>query len=222
MKIVLAIFVVVAAAAAVAAGFAIARDRGDSLVSPGPLSAVHAALEPTCTSCHTPYERIRGAACVRCHALADRLLAQERTRFHAYVGSCVECHVEHAGRDVKPTRMDHDALARLLTERTPQLRDRPLACAGCHGVEDRHRRTLGEDCARCHATETWLVAGYQHPSPRSRACNRCHAAPPSHFMEHFMMSRLWAGHDVAVEQCYACHQPTAWNDIVDRGWIKHH
>jgi hypothetical protein len=25
-----------------------------------------------------------------------------------------------------------------------------------------------------------------------------------------------------VEQCYLCHQTTAWNDIKGVGWYKHH
>lgn len=222
MKIALAIFIALAATAAVGAVFAISGDRGGNMVSPGPLSSAHAALEPSCSACHTPYQRIRGVACVHCHALADRLLAEQRTRFHAYVGSCVECHPEHAGRAVAPTRMDHDVLARLLADRIPQVDGRALSCVGCHGVEDRHRRTLGEDCAMCHGTATWKVTAYHHPSPRSRACNRCHAPPPSHAMDHFEMSKLWAGEDAPVEQCYRCHQTSAWNDILDRGWIKHH
>lgn len=218
-----AAFVIATASGAVVLGFAIASGAAGSAVSPGPLSAPHAALEGSCTNCHTPYKRLRGASCVRCHALADRLLAQERTRFHAYVPSCVECHVEHAGRGTIPTRMDHDALARLLGERIRRGANRPLDCAACHGVEDPHGKTLGTDCAACHATGSWQIPAFRHPSPRARDCVRCHAAPPSHFMEHFeMMSKKLAGVDAPVEQCFACHQPTAWNDIVDRGFIDHH
>ena len=220
-KIALVLLVLASAAAAIIAARAIAADRAGSLVSPGPLSDAHAALQATCTSCHMPYERISGAACVRCHALADRLLTQERTAFHAYVPSCVECHVEHAGGS-RPTHMDHDALVRLLAERTPAVADQALSCVACHGVEDPHGKTLGTECADCHGTETWRVPGFAHPSPRSRECARCHAAPPSHYMHHFMMSQQWAGEHAPVEQCFRCHQTTAWNDILNRGWIDHH
>lgn len=129
--------------------------------------------------------------------------------------------MEHSGGS-RPTQMDHDALERLLTERTPALADQELACASCHGVEDPHGKTLGTACADCHGTEAWAVAGFMHPSPRSRECARCHAAPPSHYMHHFMMSKQWAGVDAPVEQCFQCHQATAWNDILNRGWIDHH
>ena len=41
-------------------------------------------------------------------------------------------------------------------------------------------------------------------------------------MMHFMMSQGWAGVAAPVEQCFACHQTSAWNEIIDRGWIDHH
>ena len=217
-----AVYALAVVAGAVGLCFAITNDRAGTAVSPGPLSRSHAALEASCTACHAPYERLRGVACVRCHALSDRLLAEQRTRFHAFVPSCVECHVEHEGRERRPTVMDHDALARLLAERSPANAGKPLDCAECHVVEDPHGLTLGDDCAACHVTATWHVPGYVHPSPRSRECVRCHAPPPSHLMMHFEMSQHWAGIAAAVEQCFACHQTSAWNEVLDRGWIDHH
>jgi hypothetical protein len=55
-------------------------------------------------------------------------------------------------------------------------------------------------------------------------CAQCHQAPPSHYMEHFrMISVMVAGQPHArVEQCFLCHQTTAWNDIKNVGWYKHH
>ena len=43
-------------------------------------------------------------------------------------------------------------------------------------------------------------------------------------MGHFqMVSQVVARRpDTPVEQCYSCHQTTAWNDIVGVGWYKHH
>lgn len=220
-NIALACFVVATLVAAVLLIVLIGRDRAGSAVSPGALSLAHASIGDRCTTCHTPYERIRGTACVRCHALAPRLLSSERTRFHAYVPSCVECHREHEGA-LRPTHMDHDALQRLLTERTPALAGRALDCAGCHGVESPHGGTIATQCVDCHVTSTWMVAAFQHPSPRSQECARCHSAPPSHLMEHFGMSQEWAGTDSPVEQCYRCHQTTAWNDLLNGRWVDHH
>ena len=78
-----------------------------------------------------------------------------------------------------------------------------------------------------------VAAEFRHPSPRSLECAQCHQAPPSHYMMHFeMVSKKVAGLDneqnnqccgpVQVNQCYRCHQTTAWNDIKGVGWYKHH
>jgi hypothetical protein len=38
-----------------------------------------------------------------------------------------------------------------------------------------------------------------------------------------MISMTVAGQPHArVEQCFLCHQTTAWNDIKRVGWYKHH
>jgi hypothetical protein len=99
-----------------------------------------------------------------------------------------------------------------------------LRCATCHANEDRHFRLFGEDCALCHGTAWWTIAEFRHPSARSLDCAQCHQAPPSHYMEHFrMVSQRVAGKPHAqVNQCYLCHQTTAWNDIKEVGWYKHH
>jgi hypothetical protein len=43
---------------------------------------------------------------------------------------------------------------------------------------------------------------------------------PSHYMLHFLMvSRSVAQEpDARVDQCFACHQTTSWNDIRQTGW----
>jgi hypothetical protein len=43
-------------------------------------------------------------------------------------------------------------------------------------------------------------------------------------MGHFhMVSMKVAGKPHArVDQCYLCHETTAWNDIKGVGWYKHH
>jgi hypothetical protein len=99
-----------------------------------------------------------------------------------------------------------------------------LNCAACHANKDRHFKLFGQDCAQCHATTKWTIPEFRHPSPRSRDCAQCHQAPPSHYMGHFqMVSMKVAGkHHARVDQCYLCHQTTAWNDIKGVGWYKHH
>jgi hypothetical protein len=114
-----------------------------------------------------------------------------------------------------PTSQGHSQL-------TP--REAALDCAACHGTKDRHFRFFGRDCAECHRTTGWTIPEYRHPSPRSTECAQCHQQPPSHCMEHFhMVSATVARQPHArVDQCFLCHQTTAWNDIKGVGWYKHH
>ena len=108
-----------------------------------------------------------------------------------------------------------------------------LNCASCHSNRDPHRELFGRDCAGCHDTTSWRIAGFLHPSPTSKDCAQCHQAPPSHYMMHFeMVSKKVARQEDAqvaeccgvaqVNQCYRCHQTTAWNDIRGIGYYKMH
>ena len=105
---------------------------------------------------------------------------------------------------------------------TPQ--EAVLNCAACHSNKDRHAKLFGQDCAQCHTTAKWTIPEFRHPSPSSLDCSQCHQAPPSHYMMHFeMISAKVAGKPKAqVNQCYQCHQTTAWNDIKGVGLYKHH
>ena len=108
-----------------------------------------------------------------------------------------------------------------------------LDCSSCHSTKDKHLGLFGKDCASCHATTQWTIPAFQHPALRSTDCVQCHQAPPSHYMMHFeMVDKNIAARDkasgdaccegVKVNQCYSCHQTTAWNDIKGIGFYKHH
>lgn len=103
-------------------------------------------------------------------------------------------------------------------------REAVLDCASCHAVQDRHRGAFSADCALCHATASWSLPQFRHPSPASVQCSQCHLPPKSHLMEHFaLVSQAAARQPMArVEQCHVCHQTTAWLDIRGVGWYEHH
>jgi hypothetical protein len=195
--------------------------------SPGRLSAAHAFLESNCAACHTPVAGVEAANCIACHASNEWLLQRQPTAFHASIGSCRECHPEHQGGWRPPSTMDHATLAAIGMRQTGGKDARPetvLDCAACHGTKDRHFGLFGQDCVQCHTTTRWTIPEFRHPSARSTDCAQCHQAPPSHYMGHFhMVSARVAGKPHArVEQCYLCHQTTAWNDIKGVGFYKHH
>jgi hypothetical protein len=223
------------------------------MTSPGALSEAHAFLEHNCAACHTPVEGVKAANCIVCHVNDESLLQRQPTSFHASIGTCKECHLEHQGRDHRPTNMDHAVLAQIglsqlegaeadsqgvtFQEQLDAWADSGLAphthisseeailsCAACHSNDDQHFKLFGQDCAQCHATDRWTIPEYRHPSPSSTNCAQCHQAPPSHYMEHFHMisERVVGKEHVRVNQCFLCHQTTAWNDIKGVGWYKHH
>lgn len=99
-----------------------------------------------------------------------------------------------------------------------------LRCTTCHGNENRHFGLFGGECAQCHGTSSWTIRAFRHPSPASMDCAQCHQAPPSHYMEHFRMlsQRVADAKHARVDQCYICHQTTAWPDIKRVGLYKHH
>jgi hypothetical protein len=212
-----------------------------TMVNPGELSTKHQFLAATCEACHTPHTGVMADKCIVCHANAQALLATQPTAFHATIGVCRGCHVEHLGVAHRPITMDHVMLARLSAQQAgvdPQLlgtalpvahpriqsEEMALDCAACHANQDPHRTLFGRDCAACHATSAWHIPEFRHPSSLSMDCAQCHQAPPSHYMEHFhMVSMVVAGIEHAdVSQCFLCHKTNAWNDIKGVGWYKHH
>ena len=221
-------------------------------VSPGPLSAAHAFLGTQCESCHTPGKGIVAASCLTCHAADMPVLAKQSTAFHATIGECRGCHLEHQMGDARPVKMDHAVLTQVGLRASGDLAGPPLAgttdalavrhflagvtgdrlatdtqaldCKSCHAFRDVHQTFFGRGCADCHGVDTWKVLGFVHPSPRSEDCGQCHNPPPSHRMMHFAMmdQGITGQRGTRVEQCYACHQTDAWNDIRGVGWFKMH
>jgi hypothetical protein len=221
-------------------------------VMPGQLSQPHAFLENNCSACHSPVKGVEAQNCIVCHADNKAVLQREPSAFHADIGACAVCHLEHQGRVVSTTKMDHVALARIglkqvntapaddparasliawlkqndVPPRTSHLQraESLLNCASCHSTKDHHFGLFGTDCAQCHGTTKWTIPEFRHPSSASQSCDQCHQAPPSHYMGHFkMISMTVAGQPHAqVSQCFLCHQTTSWNDIKRVGFYKHH
>jgi hypothetical protein len=217
------------------------------LTSPGPLSKAHAFIGDNCAACHTSAAGATSAKCVACHANNPELLQRQPTAFHATISECSACHYEHSRGVERPIHMDHAALARIglaelgrgsVAEKQNRTRlldwlrsgsviaskhalsspERLLNCVSCHQVQDVHKGNFGENCASCHGTKNWFIAGYVHPSPSTRQCAQCHTASPCHFMEGClgMMGKMAGGEGARLEQCYFCHKTTNWYDFQKR------
>ena len=194
---------------------------------PGPLSSSHASRAADCESCHTPLLGVEAQSCIACHALNGVLVERQTTAFHAFVTDCTGCHIEHAGDAALLGPMDHEHFASIAegpNSVTAEKPPRSLECMSCHERQDPHGEFLGRECAACHSTNSWTIAAYRHPSARSRDCAQCHAAPPSHYMEHFSMMSTRVAHQegAVVSDCYRCHLTTRWNDIRGVGYYDHH
>lgn len=191
-------------------------------VRPGALSKAHAFLGDKCESCHTPNKGVTATNCITCHAPAKELLSKPSTVFHANVGECSGCHVEHKGAEKRPINMDHTVLEKLAIRKAGH----PVAldCKSCHVSKDKHQEFFGPKCATCHVTERWDIIGFLHPSPKSKECAQCHKPPPSHLMMHFdMMDKSITGQQSAtVNQCFACHQTDSFNNIKGVGPVDMH
>ena len=186
------------------------------MVLPGELSQPHAFLANNCAACHTANKGVEAKNCIVCHADNKIVLQRQPSAFHADIGACSACHLEHQGRIPSTTKMDHVALAQIGLRQvqngtpahdekrdalvawlnqsnaaplTPQLQreESLLNCATCHQTKDRHNGLFGNDCAQCHGTTKWTLSDFRHPSSASQSCNQCHQAPPSHYMMHFQM-----------------------------------
>jgi hypothetical protein len=211
----------------------------------GNCAACHTAVKgpeaTRCIACHGNDETLLGrqptefhadvASCRECHTEHRGLQGRPRVMDHEALARIGLRSLERAPES-KPVR---DELIAWIRQKGPgevapsgenriAAAESALNCVTCHATKDRHLGFFGQDCAECHGTTGWAVAGFRHPSPLSTDCAQCHQAPPSHYMEHFhMISAMVARQEHArVNQCFLCHQTTSWNDIRGVGYYKHH
>lgn len=189
-----------------------------------PLAAKHDAV--ACDSCHKNAQyKDTPRACVACHKKDDRHKGQLGER-------CESC---HAPAGWKSVRFNHDADTKfpLLGRHrgaTCQschtgnlLRDKPPGnCIDCHRSDDRHKGTLGTDCARCHSERDWKEpARFNHAKTAfalvgkhaAAACRACHRsdlfkeAPKDCIACHRQDDR----HRGSLgENCAQCHNEQGW------------
>ena len=193
-----------------------------ALVSPGPLSRAHSELNglSKCAQCHEAGRGVTAERCLTCHKPIAERIARKTGVHRAVTTDCVRCHSEHGGVDADLRRIDIQAFDHA-AETGYALTDRhaPLArkCAACHTTrsflaakpvcstchEDKHKPTLGSDCARCHSIRTAFKetrSTFDHESTkfsltgahRTVRCEKCHAAG------------VFRG--LAFDRCNACHQ----------------
>jgi hypothetical protein len=176
-------------------------------VNPGPLSASHARLESNCTACHTAVKSAEPTKCIGCHANNAALLQRQPTAFHASIGDCSTCHIEHRGISTRPISMDHAALADIGLEVVRRRPDNPsnsrlLAWLRQHEtvaeVAPTHPGVTSTEaalnCVTCHSTKD------RHQGYFGGDCASCHRTASWTIAEFLHPSPR------SVE-CVQCHQP---------------
>jgi len=159
---------------------ALPRIAGAQLLSPGPLSAPHAAIDgdDNCNKCHESGKQVVARLCLDCHKdLGAEISASRGLHGKQYMGqACETCHVEHVGKNAKLVRwpggsmdkLDHNLTGYKLEDKhttvtclkchtktsplgRPQFVGTKNTCAGCH--TDPHKGQFGGDCQRCHSVK---------------------------------------------------------------------
>jgi len=139
-----------------------------------------------CKDCHRDNAfKNTPLACVSCHRKDD-------THKGRYGEKCQTCHNAKLWSDIL---FDHDVdtkyalrgkhrQARCNTCHTGNLyRDKlQTACIACHKKDDKHNKTLGNDCVKCHVERDWKEARFDHGKSRfplrgkheDIECKACH------------------------------------------------
>ncbi len=147
---------------------------GNSMFSPGALSAVtapdaaqavsvggvtsHAQLEGRCDACHAAIwsGQTMGDRCLACHADVATQAATGtglHGRLDASAATCLRCHTEHRGAGASATLADphvfpHDQTGFALTAHAQPAVATAVGCQGCHPSSPRAYKT--PDCLSCH------------------------------------------------------------------------
>jgi hypothetical protein len=193
------------------------------LLSPGPLSQGHAAIDGDndCEKCHESGSKVVARLCLDCHKdLATELNTNRGLHGKQYKGKpCEECHVDHIGRNAKLVRWPGGAMEKL----DHSLTGYPLV--------DAHAKV--SSCTKCHTksssigktkfleTSTACVACHKdpHAGKFTTDCQKCHSLKdfPTFERKAFdhNLSRypLTGKHvDVACEKCHTA-TPPKWKPV---------
>lgn len=185
------------------------------------LEGKHASVD--CKSCHKDNIFTNAPSnCSGCHAKDD----PHQNRFGS---DCAACHTVDGW---KPAKFDHDlALFKLDGKHIGVAcenchtngiyKGTPADCNSCHVSVDKHKGTLGPNCASCHTTSGWLPLIFDHSlsafkltgSHLNVQCASCHingvykGTPSVCFACHASKDT----HKGALgTNCAACHTTSAW------------
>ncbi len=189
---------------------------GNSQISPGDLSHVHADLEgmSNCTLCHDLGEKVSNKKCLDCHDEIQSLL-DRNSGYHANSEvankDCFECHSDHHGRKFDMVRFDEDNFDHDLTTYTLEGNHEIVDCRKCHvadNIQDKEIKKrkntflgLEKECLSCHDD-------YHQETLSSNECLSCHdmeAFKPASEFDHDQSDYNLIGEHSTVD-CKECHR----------------
>jgi hypothetical protein len=188
-----------------------------------------------CQACHRQDRFIDTSLdCMTCHTDEDPVYMEEHRL--AYGDGCLQC---HDGRG-QMAFFDHDAIYPLTGgHASPQCADCHLEhsytgtsveCAACHADPEIHLGVFGEDCARCHLTNSWQNAKLtehtfklDHGGSERLTCETCHEQTYTSYTcygchDHQVddMEQFHKNQEItSLEPCGACH-PTGVEKEAER------
>jgi hypothetical protein len=229
-----------------------AASRADSLESvlmPGKLIAGHAKLESDCKNCHARFKKsAQNSLCLDCHKDVARDVAQKQG-YHGRIKDqeCRDCHTEHKGRTMNIAPLDEKTFDHTLTDfrlkgahagakvachdcHKPKVkfRDTPSDCFACHRKDDKHKGTLGTQCADCHQESSWKKTLFDHSKTkfpltglhRDVPCKNCHTDPkfkgaPTACVACHKKDDDRKGHKGRFgTKCESCHTTKDWKAVI--------
>jgi hypothetical protein len=159
-------------------------DSVNDLLLPGPVIQGHVKYESDCANCHKQFDKsAQSGLCKDCHKEIKKDIDDKRG-YHGLMKEekeCKECHTEHRGRDARIAKLntvdfDHAVTGFVLKgghlkEKVlckdchfPQkkYREAPTKCVSCHEKVDKHKGSLGKECANCHEEKDWKTTHFDH------------------------------------------------------------
>lgn len=169
------------------------------LISPGKLSAPHAALEgiTNCIRCHEPGHAGPAASrCLACHVPLQRRIAAGKG-YHASIAArpCEDCHREHFGRDFALVRLDTATFQHGATGFVLRGAHARAACRDCHQPDRIVNADVRQFKGRYGALGRTMLG-------LSTACSACHRSDDPH------------GGQFGTRECSDCHDESDWKHAV--------
>ena len=219
----------------------------ESVLMPGKVIEGHAKVETDCKSCHARFNKSgQTALCLDCHKEVARDVAHKQG-YHGRLTEqeCRTCHTEHKGRAMNIAPVDEKTFDHAMTDfmlkgghaaggkaacrdcHKPKVkfRDTPSDCYACHKKDDKHKGSLGTQCADCHQESAWKKTLFDHSKTkfpltgkhRDVPCKDCHTDPKFKGAP----TACVACHKKKDEhkgkfgpKCESCHTDREWKTII--------